>query len=394
MSKPRPAPGPHIEARRTRPVQPSKIGLFSICPLRYVLETENTGAERIPSGLMALRGIAAHRVIEEFARHPSPTIQELRQAFYDAATQAAAAQEANPLIRIAFQQSGLSALFSAEQLASACQFIRKVLARRPEPAPVPRGETAALAKLVRPSMFGAERKLSCHALDMEGWVDLFYRDSGGTVHVADFKTGNVLENDGQPKPSYLLQVAAYGVLAKEMLGLNDIVLELVGTASEWTGTLDGELETMVRETVATLRACLPKQQPLQGGGLAASGPWCQSCASRPSCPAYMQALEGGSKEQVFLSPFDVAGKITDSVAAGCFTRLRVLTHRGKHVSLSGVPSKLYPGLEPGTDILGFSLGSYDVLSRAAFPANFYVFRPDNPKASAFSSLLRTACRRG
>lgn len=189
-----------------------------MCPLRYVFETEGTGAERIPPGLMALRGIAAHRVIKTFARHPSPSIPELRQAFHGAATEAVAAQDENPLIRFAFQQSGLSALFSAEQLASACHFIRKVLARRPEAATATFGQAAVLAKPVRPSMFGAERKLASHALDMEGWADLLYKGSDGSVHVVDFKTGNVLEGDGQPKPSYLLQVAAYGVLAKEMLG--------------------------------------------------------------------------------------------------------------------------------------------------------------------------------
>lgn len=363
-----------------------------MCPLRYVFETEGTGAERIPSGLMALRGIAAHRVIEEFARHPSPEIQELRQAFYRAAAQAAEAQDANALIRTAFQQSGLGALFSAEQLASACQFIRKVLARRPEAATAPGRPAAVLAQPVRPSVFGAERKLSSPALDMEGRADLIYRDSGGAVHVADFKTGNVLEADGQPIPGYLLQIAAYGVLAKEMLGADEIALELAGPASGWCGRLSGELEATVRETVANLRARLPKQQPLQAGSLAAPGAWCQLCASRPSCPAYMQALEGGPAEQAFLSSFDVAGKITDCTAAGGFTRLRILTREGKYISLSGVPSPLYPGLKPGTDIQGFSLGSFDVLSRAAFPANFFVFRPDNPKSSAFSSLLKASYR--
>lgn len=393
MSKRPPAPGLDFQVRRTKPVQPSKLGVFSMCPLRYVFETEGTGSGRIPPGVLALRGNIAHHVIKTFARHPSPSTQELRQAFHGAATQAVAAQEADPLIRFAFQQSGLSALFSAEQVASACQFIRKVLARRPEATTATFGQAAVLAKRVRPSMFGAERKLSSHALDMEGWADLLYKDSEGTVHVVDFKTGNVLEGDGQPKLGYLLQVAAYGVLVKEMLGLDEIALELVGAASGWTGTLHGELETMARGAVSTLRARLPKQQPLQASSLAAPGASCQSCASRPSCPAYMQSLEGGSEEHGFLSPFDVAGKVTNSVAADGYTRLRVLTPRGKYISLGGIPSALYPRLKSGIDILGFSLGSYDVLSRAAFPANFYVFRPDNPKASAFSSLLRTVCSR-
>jgi hypothetical protein len=222
---------------------------------------------------------------------------------------------------------------------------------------------------------------------MEGWVDLVYKDSFGTVHVCDFKTGNVLETDSQPKHAYLLQVAAYGLLARDMLSLKEIALELIGPANDWHGMLEKRLETMVRQAIATLQTRLPKLEPVRAESLAAPGASCKSCTVRPFCEVYMRALAGGSAAEDTLSPFDVAGTVTEVVAADNFFRLRILTHKGKYVSLSGVPASLYPGVTQGIKNLGFSLGSSDVITRAAFPANFYIFKQENPRASAFSSRL-------
>ena len=375
--------------RRTKPVSPSKLGVFSLCPLRYVLETEYAGAGRLPYGLRALRGTAAHRVIEQLSERPHPTSQELREAFCCAVAQAVAKQDTNPLIRLAFQQLGVNALFPAGEQASTCQFIRKVLGRY-----VP-GEAAAAGPKASPYgprrafAFGRERKLVSAALDVEGWVDLVYKDSAGIVHVCDFKTGNVLDAGGGPKLDYLLQIAAYGLLAKEMLGLDEAALELAGPASGWHGMLSGPHEIMARQAISALQVRLPKLETVQGESLAKPGSWCASCTVRPTCPAYMHALEGCLDGEDILSPVDVAGTVTEILGAGEFLRLRILTHNGKRVSLSGVPASIYPGLSQGASIHGFSLGSYDVLARAAFPANFYLFRPDDPKASAFSSLLVT-----
>lgn len=383
------APGQGLLVRRTKPVSPSKLGVFSLCPLRYVLETENDGTGRLPYGLKALRGTAAHRVIEQLSERPHQTFQELREAFCSAVAQAVARQDTNSLIRFAFQQLGVNALFPAGEQASTCQFIRKVLARY-----VP-GEAAAARPKDSPYSprrafaFGRERKLVSAALDMEGWVDLVYKDSAGTVHVCDFKTGNVLDASGEPKLAFLLQISCYGLLAKEMLGLDEAVLELVGPASGWHGMLSGPHEIMARQAIAALQVSLPKLETVQGESLATPGSWCASCSVRPTCPAYIHALEGSLAAENILSPVDVAGTVTEILATAEFLRLRILTHSGKRVSLSGIPASIYPGLSRGMRIYGYSLGSYDVLARAAFPANFYLFRPDNPKGSAFSSLLTT-----
>jgi hypothetical protein len=380
-------PGRELLVRRTRPLLPSKLGVFSLCPLRYVLETENAGAGITPPGLMALRGTAAHRAIEGLAGRRDPSSLELRQALRHTLAQTVARQDSNPLIRLAFEQFGVNALFPAEQQASMCQFIRKVLARQVHGEAAATGPITFRAKQGRSLSFGRERKLASRALDMEGRVDLVYKGSSGIVHVCDFKTGNVLEGDGQPKHAYLLQISAYGLLVKDMLDLETVGLELLGPASDWHGGLDDSLELMARQAIGTLQARLPKLEAVSGESLAASGSWCKSCTARPSCPVYVRALEAGSVAEDMLSPFDVAGTVTEVFAAGSYVRLRIVTQTGTRASLSEVPVSLYPRLVPGMRILGFSLGSFDVLTRAAFAANFYIFRRDDPKASAFSSRI-------
>jgi hypothetical protein len=201
----------------------------------------------------------------------------------------------------------------------------------------------------------------------------------------------VLGADGGPKAASLLQVAAYGLLVKEMLSLDDVELVLSGPASGWQGRLAGSLEEAVRHTLADLRARLPVHQPMQAAALAAPGPICRSCPSRPSCPAYIRALHGGPAAEAVL-PSDITATVAEVAAEGGLLRVRATDLGGRHVSLRGLPAELYADLAPGADIEAFALGFFDVLSRAAFPANFYVFRPDKPGASAFSSLVRCARR--
>lgn len=380
--------GQGLLVRRTKPVSPSKLGVFSLCPLRYILETEDAVAGKIPYGLRTLRGTAAHRVIEKLSEWPHPLSEDLLEAFCSAVAQAVTRRDANPMIRLAFEQLGVNALFPMGELASTCQFIRKILARyvHREGAGGPK---ASHYKSGCSFAFGRERKLVSAMLDMEGRVDLMYKDSAGTVHVCDFKTGNVLDANGRPKSDYLLQISAYGLLAKETLGLNEAALELAGPSSSWHGMLSGTHETMARQAIAYLQARLPKLKTVHSESLAVPGSWCASCTVRPTCPTYTQVLEGGPAAADILSPVDIAGTVTELFGTGEFLRLRILTHSGRRVSISGIPASIYPGLSKGINICGFSLGSYDMLARAAFPANFYLFRPDAPKASAFSSLLST-----
>jgi hypothetical protein len=378
---------------RTKPVSPSKLSTFVLCPLRYVLETERPKEGAIPPGPMALRGTAVHHVIQAHAGRPLPSGREIRDAYMNAVVAEATRPDGNALIRLAVENGGASELFAQEQIVAASQFIRKILQQHQDnlalhdPA---RRETGALSVPDRrPALFGIERKLSSSELDMEGRVDLLYKDDGGTVHVTDFKTGNVLEVGGEPKSSYLIQMAAYGVLVQETLSPAKILLELSGPSSEWSGPFGPELDCNVKTLVSRLHARLPKDEPIAATTIATTGAHCQGCTYRPSCPAYISLLESGAPDGGVLSQFDFSTAITDATHHSGWATLRAVTNKQTVISLSGVPTSIYPELAAGTKIRAFSLGAFDVLARAAFPANFYVYRRDMPKSSAFASLIKT-----
>ena len=61
--------------KRTKPIPPSKIGVFSSCKLRYLLETEGNAANRLPAGPPANIGIAVHESIEALAASPELDIE-------------------------------------------------------------------------------------------------------------------------------------------------------------------------------------------------------------------------------------------------------------------------------------------------------------------------------
>ncbi|MGZ6315635.1 MAG: PD-(D/E)XK nuclease family protein [Anaerolineales bacterium] len=375
------------QVKRTKPISPSQLPAFALCPLRYVLQTEPLGVDTVPAGLPAVRGIALHNVIERYMGRTLPASGELREAFLEAA-QATAEKQGNAVIRRAMQSAGIRSLFPTQRVLSDVQFIRTLLGRYPRSGTQPGiAVPAAPSSSASSRSFGTERKLASARLDMEGRIDLLLKDAEGSIHVVDYKSGRVSDSDGNPKDSFLMQVAAYGLLVKEAFDPSSpIVLELVGPSSVWEGPFDEQLEQTVLMLLAALKTRLPKHVPLEAAELAILGEHCHSCPFRPACPAYLTALATG--EAKGLSPADISGVIVEAVHREDLATLRVLNTSGRIVAISGVPLSERCRLAPGVSIEGFSLGIADVLATAPFPANFYQYRKDDPRQSAFGSLIR------
>ncbi|HJW57577.1 MAG TPA: PD-(D/E)XK nuclease family protein [Burkholderiaceae bacterium] len=378
---------PTLALERTRPVSPSKLASFTTCPLRYLLETErpaNGGLSRSP---MALRGTIAHTLIERFTGKPLPTAQVLIGQFHVLLAAALTRDDAGPLLKLSFEAAGTAGILNSAQVVSACGFAMRVLKTRPQGQ---RATPAATAGRGSAGPLGPERKFEAPSLDLAGYIDLAYADSSGNIHIVDYKTGSVLNDDGAPRPEYQLQLAAYGVLAKKVLEPQKVFLELAGASSSWQGELTADLEATVLQLVDDLRHQLPRNRGLDASRLAKPGIHCQECRSRPSCPSYVNCLRYASTGDQRLSPRDVAGDIVEAYEKGAFTSLRLRTSNGYTVSIAGIPTQFLQGATTGDRLAGYSLGYFDDLTSAKFAANFFIYRADNPAASAFEATLKVS----
>lgn len=372
------------QVTRTRPVSPSKIPQLEQCPLRYVLSTEFLLVAVIPLGTSAIRGIVIHELIEENLGQALPDASALRNMFIQAAERAILAK-GSPLLQKALKMAGVHVLFPMKDLLSLSNFVRQVLARYGETQPLGTGGASASGKTIS-GVFGPERRVSSENLDVEGRADFIYKDSSGAIHVVDYKSGKVTDDNGLPKRDFLIQVATYGLAISERLPpQQEIVLELLSPASEWTGQLTEKLGLEVKALLAKINALLPKNVSVDANSLATPGIHCQNCSYRPACPAYTAALEAEAIGQT--CQCDLSGTIFELIQQAEMAIIRLRTTGGRIAAIAGVPHDVYSELRVGIHIRAYSLGIFDVLSKANYPANFYMYRLDSPRESAFSATI-------
>ncbi|HJV86602.1 MAG TPA: PD-(D/E)XK nuclease family protein [Noviherbaspirillum sp.] len=374
-----------LTLKRTRPISPSKLSTFTTCPLRYLLETERPPKGGLSSNPIALRGTITHGLIEQSTGKPLPKAQELLEQFHALLAAAVTKKDANPLLKLAFERAGHAGVLSVPQVVSACSFVMKILKAHPQGLPAVGTGTAGQGSA---SPIGPERKFEDSSLDLGGYIDLTYADDVGNVHIVDYKTGSVLGEDGGPRAEYLLQMGAYGILVKKVLGPPKVFLELAGASSSWQGELDAGLEATALQLVNRLRCQLPRGEVVDADHLSKQGVHCQGCGFRPSCRAYLDCLQHAPTSDQRLSPKDVAGEIIEVSPMGALISLRLRTTKGHIVSIGGVPAHLLQDATPGTLVAAYGLGHFDDLTRAKFAANFFIFREDNPAASAFEATLK------
>jgi CRISPR/Cas system-associated exonuclease Cas4 (RecB family) len=272
-----------------------------------------------------------------------------------------------------------------KDLLSTSSFIRQILARYGDSQPLGTRGTPVNGRTT-PSVFGPERRVSSENLDVEGRADLIYKDSSSAIHVVDYKSGKVTDENGQPKREFLLQVATYGIAVSERFPPpHKIILELLSPNSEWTGQLNEELAFEVKTLLEQVNSLLPKNTSVDTNRLATIGSHCHSCSYRPTCPAYTLALEDEKIDQT--CQCDLSGTIFEVSQQADMAIIRLRTKGGRIAAITGVPRDIYPELHVGARIHAYSLGITDVLSRARYPANFYMYRPENPRESAFSAMI-------
>lgn len=375
---------------RTRPVVPSKLHIGEKCLLRYAYETERASLS-IPAGVRAVSGTAVHSVIDLHSEGPVPTGSTIRDSFLSAVERELARPDVAPILRYVYEKHGVSGVYSREQIAAACQQARAILEGQSA-----RHVRAAASRNPRPirqpafqhkGSLGSERAFVSRDLDLAGRIDYTYRSAGAPLNVTDYKTGKVTAPDGAPVHAFLLQIAAYGLVVKEAIGDTRILLHLRGPDTQWSAMLDQGLEDMVAVAVARIVDALPKGVPVAAETVANVQPHCSECNHRSHCMPFSSARKADIQNR-FQTPFDANGKVLSATQDSTTARLTIQTGPERTAVINGIPLEIFGPLETALSVQAFSLKAYETVSRAILPANFYLYRPDNPQLSAFQSLLR------
>ena len=236
---------------------------------------------------------------------------------------------------------------------------------------------------------GLERRLASMRLDMAGRADEIYWVTNGHVRIVDFKTGGIRDSDGNPKRNQVLQLAAYGLIVKELDPSVDITLELLCKSDQWLGKLDPLTLHAASQLLVDLRTALPRGQQISADGLACIGKHCGPCAYRPSCPAYRKKLESASVIDHGFFGFDICGTDANIEEESGFYAMHLSLRTGFAARISRIPEILFPAVQCHTGSQGaaFGIRSLEPARRGTLPQNFSIVDAQHPRNSAFQSFL-------
>lgn len=373
---------------RTQPIRPSKIGLFYNCPLRYVFETERHEFSGLPPGPQVYLGIAFHGAIEKFWGEPSIRGIDIREWIRAEFGKLILAEE-NGLCRWLYLRDGIDGLI----IPSLVSDVSRLAQQQVSASGYGKFKGSSINNKKPQSIFGVERLLISEVLDLAGRADLIEKRDDG-VSVVDFKLGLKLNESGEPRTEYLLQLAAYALIVKEQLGNLDLSLELRSPKRSTRHPFDAVLEANVLQTIKKMHLTLPRLKAIDQSEIAQKGDHCLSCGYRSNCSNYLTRLSTSQAVgDDFVSPLDVHGKVISiSQEDGMKSVLLSAKPDQRRVLISGIPNSVIGDhLKQGDDLLALSLRTPEVRSKGNYIANFHLFDCTNPRQSAFScKILRNS----
>jgi CRISPR/Cas system-associated exonuclease Cas4 (RecB family) len=373
-----------MHLKRTQPLRPSKIGLFNSCPLRYIFETERPEPRGLLPGPQVYLGIAFHTAIEHFWGQPTAKGVDIREWIRAEFVRKVMAHDKG-LCQWLLRRETIDAVISPSLVTDSARLAQKQVAASQQAKTVGTSYFAEKSE----GIFGVERRLLSEVLDIDGRADLVERD-GPVVCVVDFKLGLQLTESGEPKPEYLLQLAAYALIVKEQLEGVEVILELRSPKKTSRHLFDSVLEANVLRTVKDMQTTLPRNTILDATSIARKGDHCLTCGYRSMCVNYLSRLSTSPTiDSDYISPLDICGKvISTSSDTSTFSLVLSAQPDSRRVKISDIPLEMaVRQLSPGEEVAIFSLATPEVQGKGNYIANFHVWDRTNPRQSAFSCKI-------
>jgi RecB family exonuclease len=256
---------------------PSALGSAGSCKLRLVVASlpYSQWPERLVSGPDASIGTILHRVLERSGRELGVSAEDVFQQEYERAVEE---------IRRDPRRAHFAELASTKSLSEWSRRKAWVLAHANHQQS--KSEFRPPAVSARMPITGAEVILESTKLRLRGKADRVRNLGRGLFEVRDFKTGAVLNQQGDIKQEIVLQLQAYGLLLLERLPHADIRL-VVDDGEERDIPFDRESRTLATTALEHITDAMPKAGMSLATALATPGQSCWGCPIRHVCSAYI-----------------------------------------------------------------------------------------------------------
>jgi hypothetical protein len=188
----------------------------------------------------------------------------------------------------------------------------------------------------------------------------------------------------------VMQVAAYGLIAKRMDPKASISLELLGIADRWISSLDASLVREVEQLLDNFRNALPLEIVVSPADLAQRGEHCSNCPYRPSCQLYSGFVENRMAVEHSRGAFDISGELLDIDEDDDFFTVRLRLGDRSIIRIARIPGLLLSTIRhnPTGRIAAYGLRSMETRKLGSIPRNFSVIDVQHPKSSAFQAFFR------
>ena len=357
-------------------LSPSRFGIASRCPLRFVLDTSAPECDSaLPSSSGARYvGTVVHRLIEAARR----------------------GHAGNPPDRARLEETWQAELRTAEQdaiangdacwvpLAQSQRYSERSRLWAMQLASDQRVRSAGGASVTAKASLCTETEVVSSDGSIRGFIDAVELD-GGALVIQDFKSGAVLDDSGRPKEPYRQQMILYAGLYHDARGRWPDRLELIdrrGTVVPvpYQQADATSLLTEAQDLLVRLRAAIRDGQTTSDGDIAnlarvdvgSSNSPCWSCRHRPICHQHLGALRSAGlirHGEHRYSPVDVIGRV-ESVAAPDGGRIRIrLRHGDRQYTIQGLARSgtfsddAGPTVNDRLPVPGDSVGVYSALPR-------------------------------
>jgi hypothetical protein len=372
---------------RTKPFSPSKLSLLNQCKLSYLLQTEKI-SQRIPAGPHSFFGTAIHKTIEQLLPSSNIASAEIKNIFLKNLTYTLLkASESSPILNWTITKHGVNKIYDHVRMITAIQQIKNTINTYSNHR-ISQAKSSDEKKEAKKNQLGSEQGFEVERYDLAGNIDYTFLDLNDVIHVIDFKSGKIFD-EGNLKDEYHTQIGLYGLMVKEHYPDNEIVLEVIGASDYWSGNLDLNFKSKLIKIIESTVKNIPLSAQFTLESLAQTGEHCAVCRARSACPKYYDVLMLGTQnsEANILSKVDLFGEVEEVLMTDELLEVKLRSPNNLALSIKGLPENLFKNVSIGSNLACYNLRFYDHETLCSFPANFYVYRPDIPKISAFEAVI-------